>query len=192
MDVTETLEYLLYKRRVVAPVTVAEENVREKQEAVNIISQQWQKPMGIMALLVFVFFALQSHGLAWIIVICLASMLFYRYKKLESANVALSEAKILLEEEAANPEYQQEMVGFPRKFYNYRDINRLYYLIEEGRARELKEAYNLLEQQQFNETQISMQNEMLNLQQDIASSSKISAVASTLTAYNTFRINSKL
>ena len=84
------------------------------------------------------------------------------------------------------------MVGFPRKFYNYRDINRLYYLIEEGRAHELKEAYNLLEQQQFNETQISMQNEMLNLQQDIASSSKISAVASTLTAYNTFRINSKL
>ena len=42
MDVTETLEYLLYKRRVVAPVTVAEENVREKQEAVNIISQQLQ------------------------------------------------------------------------------------------------------------------------------------------------------
>ena len=78
---------------------------------------------------------------------------------------------------------------FPQKFYNYHDLFRLYNLIAEGRASTLPEAYNLLEMQQFHETQVNLQEEANALQADIARSSRVSAVANVVTAYNTYRIH---
>ncbi|TWT10370.1 hypothetical protein [Streptococcus sp. sy004] len=49
--------------------------------------------------------------------------------------------------------YLEVKLGFPEKFYNYHDIYRLYKLIEEYRADSLKEAFNLLESQHFQENQ---------------------------------------
>ena len=53
----------------------------------------------------------------------------------------------------------------------------------------MPEAYNLLEMQQFHETQVNLQEEANALQADIARSSRVSAVANVVTAYNTYRIH---
>ena len=102
---------------------------------------------------------------------------------------ALANAQALYNQEISQPAYQQGMQGFPQKFYNYHDLFRLYNLIAEGRASTLPEAYNLLEMQQFQETQVNLQEEANALQADIARSSRVSAVANVVTAYNTYRIH---
>ncbi len=97
-----------------------------------------------------------------------------------------------LQPEISQPAYQQQgMQGFPQKFYNYHDLFRLYNLIAEGRASTLPEAYNLLEMQQFHETQVNLQEEANALQADIARSSRVSAVANVVTAYNTYCIHKR-
>ncbi|WP_186822565.1 hypothetical protein [Streptococcus sp. HMSC034E03] len=49
----------------------------------------------------------------------------------------------------------------------------------------LQEAYNLLETQQFQENQLSIQEETRALQHDIASSARVAAVGSVISAFNT-------
>ena len=60
-------------------------------------------------------------------------------------------------------------------------------------AEENKELWQLylrsLEMQQFHETQVNLQEEANALQADIARSSRVSAVANVVTAYNTYRIH---
>ncbi|WP_414734685.1 hypothetical protein [Carnobacterium divergens] len=108
------------------------------------------------------------------------------------ASQALQESKQVFSQEANNPNYVNGSNSFPEEFYNYSDVYRLWRLINEGRAETLKEAYSLLEQQYFYEDQMSIQEEIKCLQQDIASAAKVSTVATTLTAVNTARIYSKM
>lgn len=111
--------------------------------------------------------------------------------KLAAAKTTLANAQAALKVAQANgqasitDDYVQGADGFPEKFYNYWDVLRLWNLVNENRATSLQEAFNLLETQHFQEDQLSMQAEMNRLQEDIATSSKITAVASTVTAFNT-------
>ena len=113
--------------------------------------------------------------------------------KLAAAKTTLANAQAALKVAQANGQesitatYVQGADGFPEKFYNYWDALRLWKLVNENRATSLQEAFNLLETQHFQEDQLSMQAEMNRLQADIATNSKIAAVASTVTAFNTRR-----
>lgn len=120
----------------------------------------------------------------------IALYLTYRRKetKVKPALETVRIAQTILEEELNNPDYLKGKQGFPEKFYNYTSIHRLQKLITEGRVDELKEAFNLLEQQNFQETQIALQEEMHALQKDIAASSRATAIASTITAVSSVSI----
>ena len=68
---------------------------------------------------------------------------------------------------------------------------RLWKLVNENRARDLQEAFNILETQHFQEDQLAAQEEIKSLQEDIAASthsaavnSGIAAVSSTISAFN--------
>ncbi|KXU01367.1 hypothetical protein SCODD09_01390 [Streptococcus constellatus] len=109
--------------------------------------------------------------------------------RVQPAKTAVEEAQKLYNTEINQVEYIDGKKGFPEKFYNYSDTYRLYNLVEEGRALTLQEAYNLLETQQFQENQLSIQEETRALQQDIATSVRVTAVSSAITAYNTSKMS---
>ncbi|ANW84564.1 hypothetical protein SanJ4206_0313c [Streptococcus anginosus] len=51
----------------------------------------------------------------------------------------------------------------------------------------MKEAYNVLENQHFQEDQLSVQEEIRSLQEDVARSARQAAASSTISAINSFR-----
>lgn len=84
-----------------------------------------------------------------------------------------------------DPIYQNGRKGFPEKFYNYWDALRLWNLVNENRARDLQDAFNILENQHFQESQMQIQAEIKSLQEDIAASSHRAAVNSGIAAAST-------
>ena len=116
-------------------------------------------------------------------------MLYLLY--ISPANEAIKKDQVALQQELNDPFYQQEAKEFPEKFYNYWDVLRLWKLVNENRARDLQEAFNILETQHFQEDQLAAQEEIKSLQEDIAASthsaavnSGIAAVSSTISAFN--------
>ena len=89
------------------------------------------------------------------------------------AEKKLVEAQNILRQEKSKPDYINGSKNFPAKFYNYSDLFRLWNIINEGRAESLKEAYNLLETQQFQQDQMAIQEDIRRLQQETATTSKI-------------------
>ncbi|MFD1422118.1 hypothetical protein [Lactiplantibacillus songbeiensis] len=85
----------------------------------------------------------------------------------------------------AVPAYVQGMQDFPQKFYSYWTIDRLMHLISENRATTLQEAFNVAETQDFQNDQLSMQQENLAVAKSTNSAANISAVANVFTAFNT-------
>ena len=181
MTTQEILQLLDEKRVLTAPAAVAWDEVQRQQNRLNKAAKRLNGPITVtLALnLLFAFTIFLLGGL-----IAIKYFVF-----VAPAKQALANAQALYNQEISQPAYQQGMQGFPQKFYNYHDLFRLYNLIAEGRASTLPEAYNLLEMQQFQETQVNLQEEANALQADIARSSRVSAVANVVTAYNTYRIH---
>lgn len=187
MNTEETLNYFLTKRKIVAPVAVAEANANEKQQLLQKAKKQFGTAIISLAAIGILSILLSYIAFGIVLIIAAGGLFYVRMNNVKAATEAVNEAEALLSEEKSRPEYIEAAKGFPSKFYNYRDLNRLYNLVNEGRAVDTKEAYNLLETQHFQETQTEAQEEMKALQADIASSSKITAVASTITAYQLWR-----
>ncbi|MFC3927476.1 hypothetical protein ACVR05_00845 [Streptococcus caprae] len=193
MTKEEILNLLAEKRKLTAPVAVASKNLNQAQLVYNNAKKflQWLiNSLLIWAILVLIVNVIDSWGnpmksAIWFILA--GGIYFARLKlKIEPAKLVLDEAQYAYNVAVNDPDYIAGAQGFPQKFYNYHDIYRLYQLISEGRAMTLPEAYNLLESQQFQETQLSIQEETRALQADIANSSRVTATASTITAFNTF------
>lgn len=189
MDRQESLNYLMEKRRLTAPVSQAESNLRSAQNNHKQVTEKFSKL--IIGLGIFVVILLLSlwnrftlSGFIWLFFVVGALIAILSYKK-NIISLAENELKIAQEQhntEISNPTYIEGKKGFPAQFYNYHDCYKLYKLVEEQRADNVKEAYNLLESQQYNETMLSKQDEMIALQQDIAATSAVAATASTVSA----------
>ena len=191
MTTQEILQLLDEKRVLTAPAAVAWDEVQRQQNRLNRAAKRLNGPitvtMALNLLFAFTIFLLeQSHLMNGFLLMLglMGGLIAFKYF------VFVAPAKqALYNQEISQPAYQQGLQGFPQKFYNYHDLFRLYNLITEGRASTLPEAYNLLEMQQFQETQVNLQEEANALQADIARSSRVSAVANVVTAYNTYRIH---
>ena len=167
MTTQEILQLLDEKRVLTAPAAVAWEEVQRQQNRLNRAAKRLNGPitvtMALNLLFAFTIFLLeQSHLMNGFLLMLglMGGLIAFKYF------VFVAPAKQAL----AN-------------------AFRLYNLIAEGRASTLPEAYNLLEMQQFQETQVNLQEEANALQADIARSSRVSAVANVVTAYNTYRIH---
>lgn len=188
MDRTELLDFLMNKRSITAGVAMVQQRLNEAQAK---IEKGKKKFRGILiALWIFMLLVLFGGGFKTAMPLILIIVAIYGYKYMRfimPGKEAETQALADLDAETSNADYIAGKQGFPEKFYNYFDIFRLWKLIDENRARDLQEAFNILETQQFQETQLSMQEEMRGLQQDIAANSRLAAVSSTVSAFNSFR-----
>ncbi len=205
MDKKEILDYLSEKKRLTAPVATAENHVKAAKQDYEKARKKWKWAINILVIFVILFIwyflsgdrrlfffnehhTFQAGGLGGIILFG-GILLFLLYVKnlryINPAKSKLAEAQSILEQEKRKPDYRNGSKNFPEKFYNYSDLFSLWKIINEERADSLKEAYNLLETQQFQEDQMAVQEDIRRLQQETATASKVSAAASVVTAYST-------
>lgn len=205
MDKKEMLDYLSEKKRLTEPVAVAENHVRAAKQDYEKARRKWKWGINILIVFVVLFIwdfltddrrlfyfdehhTIQAGGLGGIILFGGILLLLLYVKSRRYTNPAksrLAEAQNILQQEKNKPDYRNGSKNFPAKFYNYSDLFCLWKIINEERADSLKEAYNLLETQQFQEDQMAIQEDIRRLQQETATASKVNAAASVVTAYNT-------
>lgn len=208
MNKQEILNYLAEKKRITAPVAVAESNVNKAEQNYEKTTKKWKAGIIVLGVcFAFWFVALlighdtnlfyldhngspQIGGLGGSLLFgaLLAIVLYMKQNRyVKPADHKLAEALSALEQAKNNPDYQNGAKDFPAKFYNYYDIYHLWNFINEGRADSLKEAYNLLETHQFQQDQMAIQEEIRRLQQDTATASTATAAASVVNVVNSFR-----
>ena len=173
----EILQYLQDKRELTAPVAVTLKNLQEKQAKLTKAKQFLGKTIIAMFVLTLLILITDSgRGLERFVFLMIGIVLFggRQLFLIQPAEAELEQAQKLHNTEISQP-------GYINGKKNYR----LYKLVEEGRALTLQEAYNLLETQQFQENQLSIQEETRALQHDIASSARVAAVGSVISAFNT-------
>lgn len=212
MSKKETLDYLSEKKRLTAPVATAEDNVRAAEWNYEKARKKWKWGINILLVFLILFIGsflsgdhrliyfnerhvIQAGGLGGIISFGgILSLLLY-VKSLcytTPAEKKLTEAQDILKQEKNKPDYINGSKNFPAKFYNYSDLFCLWKIINEERAESLKEAYNLLETQQFQKEQMAIQEDIRRLQYETATASKVNAAASVVTAYNTAKTARRL
>ncbi|ATO45070.1 hypothetical protein [Loigolactobacillus coryniformis] len=188
----QLLDFLMGKRQATAGVADAQQNLSADQEALVNGKKKFRK-INIVLIILAVLSGVTMDTIVDFggpIVFGGLAIALWIYRKnhyIQPASEAIEKDKIAVQQALEDPVYVQGADGFPEKFYNYWDALRLWKLVNENRATSLQEAFNLLETQHFQEDQLSMQAEMNSLQADIATNSKIAAVASTVTAFNTTR-----
>lgn len=212
MSKKEILDYLAEKKRLTLPVAIAENRERTAECNYEKARKKWK--WGIKILFVFLILYIwyflsedrrlfyfdehhtfQAGGLGGIILFGGILLLLLYVKSLlytTPAEKKLTEAQNILKQEKNKPDYINGSKNFPAKFYNYSDLFCLWKIIDEERAESLKEAYNLLETQQFQQDQMAMQEDIRRLQQETVIASKVNAAASVVTAYNTAKTASRL
>ncbi len=212
MSKKEILDYLSEKKRLTAPVATAEINVKAAERNYEKARKKWKWGINVSIILLIceillflsgdwrLFFFNEHHtfqagGLGGIILFGGISFLLLYIKRLRYTNPAenkLTEAQNILKQEKNKPDYINGSKNFPVKFYNYSDLFRLWNIINEERAESLKEAYNLLETQQFQQNQMEIQEDIRRLQRETATVSKVNAATSVITAYNTAKTARRL
>ena len=212
MNKKELLDYLSEKIRITAPVASAQENVNQAEWNYDKACGKYRKGIIVMALFAvfFLFYTasdarlfyideetgvLQAGGPGGLFLfggICIFLICWRQTRHIKPAEAWLDQANYILQQEINNPAYRAAAKNFPEKFYNYYDTCYLWNIINEERAENLKEAYNLLEMQKYQQNQIEIQEDIRRMQQQIAASSqaaanasKVTAAASVITAYNT-------
>lgn len=208
MNKEELLQFLEKKKVATAPVAIAEEYFRECDERADKAASKWMKTIFAFAGLAVIWLLMgiigkNFHGIYFdhngniqlgglggtILWGSVAGALEYikTKKYLNPAIEVFVEAKEKLQAAKRNPDYMNEAKDFPAKFYNYSDIYYLKKFISEGRADDLKEAYNLLETHHFQQDQMAIQEEIRSLQKDALTAARANAAASAVTAYHTGR-----
>ncbi|RYC98130.1 hypothetical protein [Facklamia hominis] len=189
----EILNYLLEKRKITAPVAIAENNLLQAEKNLNKAKSKLQPAISFFILFgvgCIIYNLLDSGTIADSFLYLIAALAIHLIREkvwVAPAMLQLTEAQQLYESERSVNEYIEGVKGFPEKFYNYNDVYRLWKLIDEGRASTLPEAYNLLENQHFQEAQLSKQEEFAALQADIARNARIAANSSMISAINSFK-----
>lgn len=211
MNKRELLDYLAEKKRITAPVAAAEERFHKAQQTYTNATKKWRVIIVILLIIAVMFLwycttgdlrffyfdangTIQAGGIGGLILFggIAALLLYYKITHyVKPAETKLRESNKTLQQARNNPDYQNGARDFPAKFYNYYDIYRLWNFINEGRAESLKEAYNLLETQQFQEDQMAIQEDIRRLQHETANASKVTAAASVVNAVNSFRKKKK-
>ncbi|KRL00515.1 hypothetical protein [Liquorilactobacillus capillatus] len=119
---------------------------------------------------------------------CLALLGWVIVKWIQQGNQAkeqINTANQKIVDARNQPSYINGMKDFPEKFYSYWTIDRLMHLVQENRATTLQDAFNVAEAQDFQNDQLSLQQQNLAVAQSTNSMSKISAAANVFTAFNT-------
>jgi hypothetical protein len=195
VDKEEILQYLQEKRNATAGVAMLQQKLQEAQMRVEVAEKKFRKTIiALWVLAIGTVLGMAGEGNHILLAIVLFSiailLMVHKHKHYTMpAEQVKEQIQADLQNEMASSAYQTGRQGFPEKFYNYADILRLWQLVDENRARDLQEAFNILETQQYRENKLSMQEEIKGLQQDIAQSSRLTAISSTFSAYKLNELN---
>ncbi|WP_125545787.1 hypothetical protein [Levilactobacillus lindianensis] len=197
MTKEEILTYLFAKRDLTAGVQDARHDAYEAKQAFEAKTKSlkrqtiWIAVGGFFLTPIVVGMVAKILGdiigligiFAWWGALIYAVILYFQKKKaaaqvVEQANEKVTQA---MSEQA----YIDGKADFPDKFYSFWTIDRLIHLINENRATSLQEAFNVAETQDFQNDQLSLQQENLAVSQSTNKMSAISAAANVFTAFNT-------
>lgn len=202
MEKEEILNYLAEKNILTKPVDNARHYLDSMQERYDNAMDRFKYPIYFFGGLCIVpicntFFFNNGtlfDNFMFLVIMLFFVAVFYGLRVLfaKPSKAAYEEAYSIFVRESNRPEYIAGKEGFPAKFYNYNDTYKLYFLIKEGRAFTLPEAYNLLEVQKFHNSHLQIQEQIRDYHQDIANSARVTAASSVATAYNTHNINKQL
>ncbi|MGR3741203.1 hypothetical protein [Companilactobacillus sp. DQM5] len=183
MTKEELLNYLHEKRSQTVGVANAQQNLNIAERKLTKGKRKFHRTIITLWILAGIYLLTDIKQYAWVFAIpALILMAIKYFFYIMPANELVGKKKEELQVEIDNPVYQNGSKGFPEKFYNYTDAYRLYKLVEENRARDLQEAFNLLETQHFQEDQMSIQEEIKAMQQDIADNTKSAATSAGIAA----------
>lgn len=184
MDRNELLNYLQEKRNATAGVANAQANLSSAKRNLSNVKDKWHKTIlwvGGLGIAFIILPLLNGTTDVWpaVLMVVIAAGLKYwkQINYVKPAEDAVAQKRQELDAEYDSAVYKQGMNGFPKKFYNYADIYRLWNLVNENRATTLQDAFNLLETQQFQEDQMEIQRQIRAAQEDIAANARIAAQA---------------
>ncbi|WP_125573494.1 hypothetical protein [Levilactobacillus huananensis] len=197
MTKEEILKYLFAKRDLTAGVQDARHDAYEAKQAFAAQTKSLKRQtigivIGLMILLPFITGAATNIAGNVLGVIAMfacwggmvyAIILYFKKKKLAAQIVEQANEKITQEMSAQS--YIDGKADFPDKFYSFWTIDRLIHLVNENRATTLQEAFNVAENQDFQNDQLALQQENLSVNQSTNKLSAISAAANVFTALNT-------
>lgn len=197
MTKEEILTYLFAKRDLTAGVQDARHDAYEAKQAFEAKTKSLKRQtigivIGLMILLPFTtasVFKIAGGFIGEIAAFaCWGGMVYaiilYFQKKKAAAQV-VEQANEKITQAMSEQAYIDGKADFPDKFYSFWTIDRLIHLINENRATSLQEAFNVAETQDFQNDQLSLQQENLAVSQSTNKMSAISAAANVFTAFNT-------
>lgn len=191
MNKEETLKYLQEKQQLTVAVQNARHDLATANEQLNLVNDQFKKRLLItviagvivpfLTLNSTIFYVLWLLGW-WTVFIGLFVMKSRQGKELKTQ---IQSAKENLNNEQNKREYLAGTNDFPNKFYSYWTIDRLIKLVKDNRAVTLQDAFNLAENQDFQNDQLALQQENLAVAKSTNTMASISAAANIGTFLNT-------
>lgn len=191
MNKEQILDYLGKKKALTADAQNVRHEIYVAKQEYEGVKAKFKKPkIGMIVIGILTLFSIVSIAGLSLLLIWAAVFAFLYYRQLQQrkqAQIRIDDAEQKLAEVQHQQEYQDGMNDFPQRFYNYWMIDRLMHLVQENRATSLQEAFNVAENQDFQNDQLSLQQQNLAVAQSTNNMSKISAAANVFTAYNTRR-----
>ncbi|KRL05040.1 hypothetical protein [Liquorilactobacillus hordei] len=191
MNKEETLKYLQEKQQLTVAVQNARHNLATANEQLNLVNSQFKKRLLItviagvivpfMTLNSMIFYVLWLIGW-WTVFIGLFVM---KFRQGNGLKMQVQTARENLNVEENKQEYLAGANDFPNKFYSYWTIDRLIKLVKDNRAVTLQDAFNLAENQDFQNDQLALQQENLAVAKSTNTMASISAAANIGTFLNT-------
>ncbi len=183
----QTLRYLKLKQNLTVNVQNARHELSVVENDYLQLKKTFRKYFLLMIfvapiLMTLIFHAVIGQLISWIGIIVLIVL---RVKKGNQAKKNIQMALHHLNIEENETEYLNGMNDFPSKFYSYWTIDRLMNLIKENRATTLQEAFNIAENQDFQNDQLALQQQNLDVAKSTNTMASISAAANIGTFLNT-------
>lgn len=187
----DILTYLYNKQKLTAAVQNARHDLSIAETNFMELKRKYRKYFILMIigrlivglLLLFNETFLNIWGAIWLI--ALIALIFLRVRDGKQAKLSIQSAKQNLSAEQSDSGYLSGMNDFPKNFYSYWTIDRLIKLIKENRAVTLQEAFNIAENQDFQNDQLALQQQNLAVAKSTNTMASISAVANVGTFLNT-------
>lgn len=185
MNKEELLNSLTRKRQVTKKATQLEKSLSKSLVVKQQAKKQWNALIIVLTLVGIYVGGLEGYDLGMIILGIAVVLGILKYRKMKKSSKKVENLEKQLDLEMSKSEYLSEAQNFPIKFYDSYSINRLYQLIKEERATTLQEAFNLLENQLNAEYQVNLAEQNLASVQATERSARVTAVSSTISAFNT-------
>ncbi len=185
------LKYLSQKQELTAKVQNARYQLSISESNFIKLKTKFKRYFLLMIVVFFVGIPLLSSNyttvgiLAIIWFIGFIGLIYLRFTQGSQSKSIIQNTKLNLENEKSKADYLNGMNDFPNKFYSYWTIDRLISLVKQNRATTLQEAFNIAENQDFQNDQLALQQENLAVAKSTNTMASISAIANVGTFLNT-------